>query len=555
MLSAILLCAFAEALPVTTGLNVNTPFNSAARAARPAIQIHPKPMRAIRTNAISPAGPFEHEPPQASSAKPAAINLDTWTPNAAAIRNEIAQIQAYSRDQLARLVKSGTPDEQYKLISTRIDGPDAPNVQADAKWAAPILEKLSEQGHGPSTILLGELYENGVGVEQRLTTATKLYTKATETDSFVIAAVNIERMAERGNPIAQFTMAEMLRVGKRNLVRNESGAKKWYLKALAGGFPDASLALSKMLSAESALYTQNGNFKAAKTSANAAKRYMELYHSEMGTSVPNAAAEVEFVKAGSGPISKKLDLFSSKNGGLKSYTAKQAATIKATGTRNDLYNLASAYEQGTVAQQHEAFAIFKKLGDDGDALSALRVGEMYESGRGVEQNSAASTKYYLQVASSDIPIHGALHLERQANLGLPKAQMAMGDLRQFELGVSVDMNLAQKWYEKAAATSEHTSHGLPEAEYQLSRIFFAKQRKARDEGFTKEADRLWRIARHYQLRASKQNYDIDSDPIKIAQEARQNLRKEQQVKEVEAVVNQPSEERFRNHFPLEGDGQ
>ena len=86
------------------------------------------------------------------------------------------------------------------------------------------------------------------------------------------------------------------------------------------------------------------------------------------------------------------------------------------------------------------FNVVKEAAMNGNALAALRLGQVYASGFwGVEQNDAESFKWYLMAAEG----------------GVNAAQIKVG--LAYELGIGVDDDQAEaiKWFERAILSGKH----------------------------------------------------------------------------------------------------
>lgn len=82
----------------------------------------------------------------------------------------------------------------------------------------------------------------------------------------------------------------------------------------------------------------------------------------------------------------------------------------------------------------KSLELYTKLAEEGCAVSQCALGDMYSSGRGVEQDYDEALKWYRLSASQD---------NREA-------QYWLGYMHEEGLGVDVDIAEALKWYEKSA---------------------------------------------------------------------------------------------------------
>ena len=93
-----------------------------------------------------------------------------------------------------------------------------------------------------------------------------------------------------------------------------------------------------------------------------------------------------------------------------------------------------AKNQVAVGNYSSAYAIFKKLADEGNAEAQSELGKIYERGLGVPQDLKASFFWHLKAASN-----GAVY-----------SQYVVGDMYSNGIGCNVDDSLSIYWLEKAA---------------------------------------------------------------------------------------------------------
>lgn len=88
-------------------------------------------------------------------------------------------------------------------------------------------------------------------------------------------------------------------------------------------------------------------------------------------------------------------------------------------------------------QLHHAFELYKLASQQGNAEAALKIGDFYYYGTGVQSDFNRSVQFYHLAA-------GASHAQARYNLGF---------MYQFGLGVPQDFHLAQRYYDAAIAAS------------------------------------------------------------------------------------------------------
>ena len=102
------------------------------------------------------------------------------------------------------------------------------------------------------------------------------------------------------------------------------------------------------------------------------------------------------------------------------------------------YEALAAYER---SDYDAALRMFKQLAAEGDALSQLYVGSMYERGEGAAQDEAAAVSWY----------------RRAAEQGNVDAQVNLAEMYSNGLGVDRDAVQAYAWWSVAAALGEQSA--------------------------------------------------------------------------------------------------
>lgn len=144
---------------------------------------------------------------------------------------------------------------------------DKPRGEAMLREALPQLEPRAASGDGDASVLLGVIYEYGIGVTADLTKALRYYEQASAahnaeamevlgdmyyqgrvvTKDLVKAAAWYRRAAEGGSVLGQSKYALVLERGE-GVEADKAQAQRWYRKAAEQGSPDAqrNLALTLM---------------------------------------------------------------------------------------------------------------------------------------------------------------------------------------------------------------------------------------------------------------------------------------------------------------------
>jgi TPR repeat protein len=112
---------------------------------------------------------------------------------------------------------------------------------------------------------------------------------------------------------------------------------------------------------------------------------------------------------------------------------------------------ADAAAAGSSENNVDAMRIWRGLAEQGDPQAALRLGELYDFGRGVPRNAASAMRYYLLAAQA----------------GLADAEFNVAALYDNGVGVARDAALAALWYARAA------SHGHARACFDLGQLYAA----------------------------------------------------------------------------------
>jgi Sel1 repeat len=138
-----------------------------------------------------------------------------------------------------------------------------------------------------------------------------------------------------------------------------------------------------------------------------------------------AVCPAEFAAA----IKAGLDKFNEFKCGPIGLTSKSPARVA---------DIRANFDEGVnaFAAKHYKFAMtrFKPLAEDGDTRAQSYVGNMYESGRGVERDYGEALRWFLMAAEQ----------------GDPYSQSQVGNLYEKGRGVARDEKLAAEWYAKAA---------------------------------------------------------------------------------------------------------
>jgi len=113
-----------------------------------------------------------------------------------------------------------------------------------------------------------------------------------------------------------------------------------------------------------------------------------------------------------------------------------------SGNRGTIEDANRAYN---VADYQNAYRIYKLLAERGDAHAQFKLGMMYESAKGVQQDYAEALKWYRKAADQG-------YADAQFNLGFMYSSKGKG--------VPQDYAEALKWYRKAADQGDVDALGI-----------------------------------------------------------------------------------------------
>ncbi|KAF9101566.1 hypothetical protein BGX29_005482 [Mortierella sp. GBA35] len=226
-----------------------------------------------------------------------------------------------AKDWFALAAKGGRAEAVFRLGEMYDNGQ---GVDVDYPKAVEYYRKAAKQGHMQAQFRLGEMYDSGFGVVQDYVQAEQWYQQA----------------AEQGHAIAQFTLGCLYDDGEEGVEQDYALALKWY--------------------------------KEASNQDVAAAQY-NLGH-----------------------------MYASGNGVEQDYKLAMAYYLDAAdqGHQDALYQIGYMYDcgQGVREDPVQALDWYKKVAKLGDAECQLRVGTWYEVGRGTRKNRTHATKWYAMAA-------------------------------------------------------------------------------------------------------------------------------------------------------------
>ena len=224
-------------------------------------------------------------------------------------------------DMLLPLAKQGDPKAQRVIGEMYADGL---GVDEDYAAAAKWYRRAVDQGYAPAMADLGDLYFYGNGVDQDQATAVKWY----------------RRGAERGDPEAEYDYGLIFHDGSAGQKQNFDAAMKWFLRAAAQG--------------------------------DAPALNMVGYMHDLGEGVTEDPHEAF------GWYRRAAD---------KGFEIAQ-------------YNIGVMYQNGRGVEKNPTLAArwYRKAADKGDADSEAALGYLYEQGLGVRPDVAQAIAWYKAAA-------------------------------------------------------------------------------------------------------------------------------------------------------------
>lgn len=216
----------------------------------------------------------------------------------------------------------------------------------------------------------------------------------------------------------------------------------------------------------------------------------------------------------------------------------------------------------SLVQADMVFDFQMKLAKKGNSEAQYKVGEMYETGFGVEQDSEQAVEWVTKAANKgnetagfkllywDIEKNGMTNankinlgsLKAKAKQGNPQASYYLGKMYARGVGFPRNSNSAVKLLNKAASV------GIPEAETELAMVrerrqsqLAAKRRidekRRADFKAKQERERLARLEERKKLKAQKQAKKLATEKIQAEEIAKQNAEAEKNRRE-SALANE-----------------
>ncbi len=250
-------------------------------------------------------------------------------------------------------------------------------------------------------VLVGDCFEEGIGVTQDDTEAMAWYRKA----------------AEAGDGTAMYCVGSLVARG-RGVAADAAAALAWYEKAAAAGNVPVMLAIGHMY------YSGDG--------------VPQDYEQALGWYQRAAAA-------GSGSAMDAIGGMCRDGVGVLQDIDEAVTWFQkgaAAGSGYAMNSLGCLYRDGNGVEQDyaEAYAWYRKGAEAGNEWAMDNLGDLYRDGNGVDQDYAEAVSWYWKAATA----------------GDSNAMNSLGDLYLDGHGVDRDFAVALDWYRRAADTGNTT---------------------------------------------------------------------------------------------------
>ncbi len=298
--------------------------------------------------------------------------------------------------------------------------------------AVASLREASELECRPASVMLGECFYRGIGVERDDGVAKSFFDQA----------------ASEGNAEAQFFLARMYYYGDAGLLRNYDKAFELFQESAAHGSILAQNSLGAMYIDGHGV--EKDEVKAVEWFRKAAERGNAAAQDNLGAKYANGhGVEKDEVKAvewyrkateqGYAWAQNHLGYMYTNGRGVEKDEATAVEWYRKAaeqGYANAQFNLGVMYDNGHGVEKDEAKAVkwYRKAAEQGNANAQTNLGWMYDNGRGVEKDEVKAVEWYRKAAEQ----------------GRADAQNYLGWMYEYGHEVEKDEVKAVEWYRKAA---------------------------------------------------------------------------------------------------------
>lgn len=254
--------------------------------------------------------------------------------------------------------------------------------------------------------------------------------------NFVTALDIVRPLAEQRNRLAEYRLGIHLELG-RGIPIDITEAIRWYIRSAESGFVPAQMALGRLYSQNSEIYSQNSE-NGIITDGSEALRWYDM------ASLYENDAHIEIAKMYlDGNLLPQNNIEAARRYRLAAERGSSRAQVA----------LGIMYTEGRGVARSEAEAVhwFREAANQNNSEGQARLGLMYASGAGVEQDVAEALHWYRRGAEGGL-------LGRMA-------QRLLGDAYYQGLGVAKNPVEAARWFRIAADNLD------PEAMTRLGRMY------------------------------------------------------------------------------------
>ena len=347
--------------------------------------------------------------------------------------------EAYEREDFEAALKHYTKaakkddaEAQFKLgrLYDRGEG-----TEADPAEALIWYTRAAEQGLDMAQTNLGVLYDTGRGTEENNVAAARWFREA----------------ARQGNPVAQYNLALMLHQGD-GIPQNKPQAAALYGRAAEQGVPLAFLPHAELLSELGRYDLAYASYQRAEDagSVEAAYRKGVLLHKGLGVAADPAAALAQYQKAAEAglPLAQQqlgvMTTIGDPTLGLVSDPETGIALLERAGEQGfapALMELAYLYDGALVIDNQEvvakdqarALSYLVKAAQVGNALAQNAAGERILMGVGVDADPVGAVDFFIAAARQNYP----------------NAFFNLGQMHQTGIGLEQNLEEAAKLYAQA----------------------------------------------------------------------------------------------------------
>ena len=358
-------------------------------------------------------------------------------------------------EQLKDKAEQGDIKSQLSLAYAYYEGRGIEENKEEAfKWYM----KAAERSNSEAELNVGYMFDTGEGVEENKEEAFKWYMKA----------------AWQGEPDAVYNVGCMYDTGE-GVEENKEDAFYWYMIAAKNGYADAQYAVAEMYYEGEGVEINKFEalewyIKSWKAGNFIAKIQLNIHY---GITEDSTKKDIERIRrnlliemgnkyfhgpGGKTDFAKAIECYimASKHGDkdIKDILEKGFAylgKLKERANQGDVsaqLKLGQMYDEGkgVAEDKEEAFNWFMKAAKQGSCEGELNVGYMYDAGEGTAEDKGEAFKWFMKAAKQ----------------GHEEAQCAVAEMYYKGEGVEINKYEAFEWYMKASGTFSTADEELEE---------------------------------------------------------------------------------------------